>query len=593
MRRDRLSAWVAVMLLALGGCAIPGQPAPGPRQPASRTAAPVQHGGEIQLPTEESGEPAPEGYARPDEDVRAHEDVRVESVQVSRDRVVFAGHGTLPEGDCLQTQLFGDGAPQAWWPAGECVPVQDDGWQVEVMLGEGGVPETLDPRAQYELRLWRRDDPSVESSFWFDVAGPPDPEAGLESALAARLLDDPKALCEWEVWGRAQQTLYVWALCESAGGTATSVPAVVHLGAEGHVEGVDIPRDGSYYGQDLRSLFPPKVQARILAHEFDTHAALARISERRAAIDPAHTSAPSAAWVAYTSEAYRVSLEHPAGWGAIPGYEERRGGPDGFVQLSAMSDAGLSLREACGLEAEHKLQPYGSEPQVDFLEVQGQEACRILPSDDQPADMEYQAALIVRYPTPVQIASDIYHYVVLWADLGHIDQIGQGLRLLAVAEPTPPPHGDSLAYQRVAIAEAGLEFEVPAGWPQLEGQWAWAPPNATTPCLGIEWADLQPPMEPESILPPGQSQILSSEPVDLGWASGRRITIEVYTPAEVSQGSEALPAIVAVETHVVVVASHRGDRRAYDFYARGRTAEELAGREPLLQHMLDSAVVGG
>jgi hypothetical protein len=102
----------------------------------------------------------------------------------------------------------------------------------------------------------------------------------LESALANGLLDDPAALCEWEVWGQTEQALYLWAVCESAGGTAISAPAVVYLDAEGHVAAVAAPGDGTEYVQDVRRLFPPDLQERILAHEYDAGAAMERMAER-------------------------------------------------------------------------------------------------------------------------------------------------------------------------------------------------------------------------------------------------------------------------------------------------------------------------
>jgi hypothetical protein len=102
----------------------------------------------------------------------------------------------------------------------------------------------------------------------------------LEPALASGLLDDSAALCEWEVWGQTEQALYLWAVCESASGTAVSTPTVVYLDAQGHVAAVAAPGDGTEYVQDVRRLFPPDLQERILAHEYDAGAAMERMAER-------------------------------------------------------------------------------------------------------------------------------------------------------------------------------------------------------------------------------------------------------------------------------------------------------------------------
>ena len=110
-------------------------------------------------------------------------------------------------------------------------------------------------------------------------------QQALESALATRFLNDPTGLCEWEVWGEAEQEIYLWAICQSAEGAGCSAPAVVRVAQDEsgvwRVREVETPRDGTLYGEDVRALFPPDVQRRILAHDFDAKAAWARIEARR------------------------------------------------------------------------------------------------------------------------------------------------------------------------------------------------------------------------------------------------------------------------------------------------------------------------
>ena len=103
----------------------------------------------------------------------------------------------------------------------------------------------------------------------------------LEAVVGDAMVNDSIALCEWDVWGETERTLYLWAVCESAGGTAMSAPAVVHLDADGHVTGASLPGDWTRYGPDVRKLFPPHLQRRIHAHEYDAVAAMERIAERR------------------------------------------------------------------------------------------------------------------------------------------------------------------------------------------------------------------------------------------------------------------------------------------------------------------------
>jgi hypothetical protein len=117
------------------------------------------------------------------------------------------------------------------------------------------------------------------------TAGKEVSQQALESALATRFLNDPTGLCEWEVWGETGQEIYLWAICQSAEGAGVSAPAVVHMAQDEsgvwRIREVEMPRDGTFYGEDVRVLFPRNVQTRILAHDFDADAAWARIEARR------------------------------------------------------------------------------------------------------------------------------------------------------------------------------------------------------------------------------------------------------------------------------------------------------------------------
>ncbi len=48
------------------------------------------------------------------------------------------------------------------------------------------------------------------------------------------------------------------------------------------MQGVDMPRDGTYYGPDVRALFPLDMQQRIFDQAFDITGMAARLTIRRA-----------------------------------------------------------------------------------------------------------------------------------------------------------------------------------------------------------------------------------------------------------------------------------------------------------------------
>lgn len=94
-----------------------------------------------------------------------------------------------------------------------------------------------------------------------------------ERALADILLGPPgrtlpdlnrdHGLCEWVLLGQEADQVYVYALCQVEDlsiGTATSAPAVVHLGEGGNIAKVVMPDEG---GGNVADLFPAAILAGI------------------------------------------------------------------------------------------------------------------------------------------------------------------------------------------------------------------------------------------------------------------------------------------------------------------------------------------
>jgi TolB protein len=132
----------------------------------------------------------------------------------------------------------------------------------------------------------------------------------------------------------------------------------------------------------------------------------------------------------YTNAQYNIQFYYPSNWVKTPGYEERYGGNDGFFQISAISGGNKSLDQVAGQEAAHQLKPYGTRPVISSITIQKQPARLILPSSDQLPEMQKQAALIVKYPSPIHIGGINYEYFILWADVSHIHLFAQNLQFL-------------------------------------------------------------------------------------------------------------------------------------------------------------------
>lgn len=90
----------------------------------------------------------------------------------------------------------------------------------------------------------------------------------VETALAEKLLPQyprDKVFCEWELIQKSEQKLNLWAVCLTTVTSAevgsgyfpvASLPAVIHLEADGAVTSVEIPAYGEQYLADFWRLFP-------------------------------------------------------------------------------------------------------------------------------------------------------------------------------------------------------------------------------------------------------------------------------------------------------------------------------------------------
>jgi len=147
---------------------------------------------------------------------------------------------------------------------------------------------------------------------------------------------------------------------------------------------------------------------------------------------------------------YRVALAYPDSWQPVAGYSERYGGSDGFFQISALGGGDWTLAQACENDASHKLQPYGTDPRIEYIQVGGRDACAIWPSADQDPSMENLATALVAYPRPVEINGNAYAYFVLAADKDHLLAVASSLRFADEATsgtPVAVSSGPNITYR--------------------------------------------------------------------------------------------------------------------------------------------------
>lgn len=175
--------------------------------------------------------------------------------------------------------------------------------------------------------------------------------------------------------------------------------------------------------------------------------------------------AGTGAWQTYTNDAYHITLKYPAAWQKDPRYDERYGGSDGFFAINAVSGEGRTTDDVAASEAHHKLKPYGSNPEVQKMQVDGREGRLIWPAADQPPEMQGQAAVVVESPSPIQVGGVTYQYLILTADRQHIEDIARSLRFTVSDGPETPAGAAAIKLEFTSVpVEALAPGQPEKGW---------------------------------------------------------------------------------------------------------------------------------
>lgn len=139
---------------------------------------------------------------------------------------------------------------------------------------------------------------------------------------------------------------------------------------------------------------------------------------------------PTPTWKTYTDNTLFVALEYPPDWKIDNSGNAVYSGADGFFQITAVALFGPSADAACELEIQNNMgkegNRYGAKPTQETLQVDGQHACLILPSDDQPESNRGLSLLIVEYPKSVRDGA----LLQFWADKNHMQNFIKTLKFI-------------------------------------------------------------------------------------------------------------------------------------------------------------------
>jgi hypothetical protein len=137
-----------------------------------------------------------------------------------------------------------------------------------------------------------------------------------------------------------------------------------------------------------------------------------------------------------------------------------------------------------------------------------------------------------------------------------------------------------VAWTRVHIMEADLSLDVPQGWPQRDGEWAWAAPGRESVHAGIRWYDdaVDGPSDRERL--PSGTLIVRTVPLSLSWGSAMEYSLAPSADAQAREVSAAY--------QVHVIGRVEGSARLLHLHGTAGSAAEQESVRAVLRRMARS-----
>lgn len=132
----------------------------------------------------------------------------------------------------------------------------------------------------------------------------------------------------------------------------------------------------------------------------------------------------------FKSELYDISFKYPADWTKNPNYEERYDGPGGFVEVAEIEAYNRPINVVVQQEINTPIKPFGMNPKVMDVDLDGQPARVIIPSADQNKVFDREVAIIVKNKKPVIEGQERYDYTIIWTDKANLENILNSFKFL-------------------------------------------------------------------------------------------------------------------------------------------------------------------
>ena len=182
------------------------------------------------------------------------------------------------------------------------------------------------------------------------------------------------------------------------------------------------------------------MKTRILGWTILSLLGAALAGDQQSSVDPG--------WQTYVDSTYNVMMRFPAelrpydpeAYSVHFEAEPRPHGPTGDFQLLLVDGGGTRApEESCKGEAPGKLQPFGPNPTIRRMKVDGQSACLVSSSQEKnEAGASWYAAVFVRNPTPIEMDGIQYNLLEIIGDKDYVTAIARTLKFISSGHESPP-----------------------------------------------------------------------------------------------------------------------------------------------------------
>lgn len=124
----------------------------------------------------------------------------------------------------------------------------------------------------------------------------------------------------------------------------------------------------------------------------------------------------------YISDKYKVQFEYPEAWKKNSLYPERYEGKGGYFEIVDIASLDTNIDEVVNDEKNEFYEPFGENPGIDDITIDGQPA-RVITVDREGPEDDIEKVIIIKYPALVNISGRDYNYIMIWTNSAYSNLI--------------------------------------------------------------------------------------------------------------------------------------------------------------------------